>query len=68
MKKIILSIDIQNEYITCGRPFCIKSINRSLQNAAIVIAQFRKSDIPIYKITPYTDSNIGRNAKQRTQE
>ena len=50
MKKIILSIDIQNEYITSGRPFCINSINQSLQNAALVIIQSRKSGIPVWHV------------------
>jgi len=40
MKKIVLAIDIQNEYITEGRPFSIKGINESLQKKQIYIVGF----------------------------
>ena len=50
MKRIILAIDIQNEYITEGRPFHICSIQDSLRNAAMIITSARLESIPVWHV------------------
>lgn len=58
MKKIILAIDIQNEYITEGRPFNIKSIAKSLDNARGIIEAARKKNIPVWHVKHQQDKNV----------
>ena len=48
--KIILAIDIQNEYITEGRPFNIRGIESSLYNARSIIETARKNGVPVWHV------------------
>lgn len=58
MKKLILAIDIQNEYITEGRLFNIKGIKPSLDNARIIIDMARKNDIPVWHMRHEQEKNV----------
>lgn len=57
MKQLILCIDIQNEYITNGRPYNIKNINSSLENARVVIEAARKSGISVWHMRHENEKN-----------
>lgn len=48
MKKIILAIDIQNEYITEESPFNIRGIQPSLDNAKSIIKLAREINVPVW--------------------
>lgn len=58
MKKLILAIDIQNEYVTEGRPFNIKGIKRSLNNAQSIIESARKKGIPVWHMRHENEKNV----------
>lgn len=48
MKQLILAVDIQNEYITEGRPFYIPNIQESLNNIEKIFSVARDSNILIW--------------------
>ena len=58
MKKIILAIDIQNEYITPGREFNIQEIKFSLNNAKLIIEAARNKNIPVWHMQHKQDKNV----------
>ena len=55
---MILAIDIQNEYISEGRPFNIKSITASLNNAKSIIETARKQEIPVWHMRHEQEKNV----------
>lgn len=60
-------IDIQREYITEGRPYCIKGIDASLGNAAKVLGGARLAKIPIVHIKHLNEGTVF-NAKSEFSE
>lgn len=59
MKQLILAIDIQNEYITEGRPFCIPNIKTFLDNIRKIFAVARDKNIPIWHMQhPFLRQNL----------
>lgn len=58
MKRIILAIDIQNEYVTAGRDFNIMGINPSLENARSIIDAARKSGVPVWHMRHEQEKNV----------
>jgi ureidoacrylate peracid hydrolase len=49
-QKVLVVVDIQREYVTEGRPFCIRSIGPSLENAGRVLAAARERGWPVYHV------------------
>jgi nicotinamidase-related amidase len=61
---ILLAIDIQNEYITPGRPFFIESIQPSLDRCQTVISKAREQKIPIWHVVHKQSGPVfGHNSK-----
>lgn len=58
MKKIVLAVDIQNEYAAEGRAFQIRSIESSLNNARAVIEAARKNSIPVWHMRHEQEKNV----------
>jgi len=58
MKKLILVIDIQKEYIANGRPYYIKSIESSLEKAQAVLQAARANKIPVWHVQHKQDGSI----------
>jgi ureidoacrylate peracid hydrolase len=50
MTKLVLAIDIQKEYCSEGRPFFIRNIQSSLENAKKVIDAAREYNIPVWHV------------------
>src|SRR3989339_1148925 len=48
MEKLILAIDIQNEYISEGRPFFIPGIKASLEKIKTIFSVARENGTPIW--------------------
>lgn len=57
-KKLILVIDIQNEYISEGRPFYIKDIADSLSKAKQLIQAGRENHVPIWHVAHKKDGKV----------
>lgn len=63
MKKALVVIDIQREYITPGRKFQIQGIGPSLRNAYTMLRFARTQDWPIVHVQHQQDGDIfGRDA------
>jgi nicotinamidase-related amidase len=58
IKKLILVIDIQNEYISEGRPFHIKEIADSLNTAKQLIQSARDKNIPLWHIAHKQEGKV----------
>lgn len=58
MKKIILAIDIQNEYIAEGRPYHIQGIGPSLSNIRKIMEGGRANGIPLWHMKHEGNKNI----------
>ncbi len=57
-KKTLVVIDIQSEYISSGRPFCIETINGSLQNARVMLNYARKEKWNIIHVRHLQEGSI----------
>jgi ureidoacrylate peracid hydrolase len=58
MKKALVVIDVQREYNTPGRLFCLKGIEKSLAKIQEVLKGARSAGIPIIHVRHLQDGNI----------
>ena len=56
--KVLVVIDVQREYVTPGRPFHIKSIGPSLENAKNMLTHARGEGWPIVHVRHLQDGEI----------
>ena len=67
MKKVVVAIDIQREYIAPGRMFCIKSIGPSLDSARAVIEAARASDVPVIHVRHLQEGRVFAPESEHSQ-
>lgn len=58
MNKLVLVIDIQNEYIAEGRPYHIRGIEPALLNAKNIIDWARNANIPVWHVLHKGDNKV----------
>jgi ureidoacrylate peracid hydrolase len=56
--RILLVIDIQQEYITAGRPYHIEGIEPSLTNAKALIEAARAAEVPVWHVHHQQDEGM----------
>lgn len=58
MPKLLLVIDIQNEYIVKGRPYYIEGIGPSLKNAKSVLEAARENGMTVWHMAHKQEGNV----------
>lgn len=57
-KPVVIAIDIQREYTTPGRPYCMAGIQPSLDNCRRIIRQARSAGWPVIHVRHLQDGSV----------